>query len=123
MYWWASALLCGVETLICGDLDEDYNLRELDVLPASILNENYLASQKKCFIALDKILDFIKSKVKKSNKFYDVHFNAKKSSRKVTASLSVSLFEDSVSSKIPVSLNMLKNLKFEATKNTSRVNA
>uniref|UniRef100_T1KE38 Decapping nuclease n=1 Tax=Tetranychus urticae TaxID=32264 RepID=T1KE38_TETUR len=112
MYWWASALLCGVETLICGDLNEDYNLRELDVLPASILNENYLASQKKCFIALDKILDFIKSKVKKSNKFYDVHFNAKKASREVTASLSVSLFEDLASSKIPVSLNMLKNFEW-----------
>ncbi|XP_025016815.1 uncharacterized protein LOC112538958 [Tetranychus urticae] len=97
MYWWASALVCGIETLICGDLDKDYNLRELNVFPASILNENYSAHKKKCFIALDKILDFIKSEVKESNKFYDVHFNAKKSSREVTAILSVGLLEDSVS--------------------------
>uniref|UniRef100_T1L319 RAI1-like domain-containing protein n=1 Tax=Tetranychus urticae TaxID=32264 RepID=T1L319_TETUR len=68
LYWWASALVAGVETLICGDLDEDFTLSKLEVFPASILNTKYhAAAQKKCLITLDKILHFIKSEVKEKN--------------------------------------------------------
>uniref|UniRef100_T1KE45 Decapping nuclease n=1 Tax=Tetranychus urticae TaxID=32264 RepID=T1KE45_TETUR len=77
MYWWASALVSGVETLICGDLDKDFSLRKLEVLPASSLNTKYhAAAQKKSLTALDKILHFIKSEVKETNKVYDFHLDA-----------------------------------------------
>uniref|UniRef100_T1KE43 RAI1-like domain-containing protein n=1 Tax=Tetranychus urticae TaxID=32264 RepID=T1KE43_TETUR len=121
MYWWASALLCGVKTLICGDLNEDFTLFKLDELPASLLNKKAEYERKKFLHALDKILHFIKSEVKEINKFYDIRLDVK--TKEVTAPLSVSLFEDSVSPNIPVSLSMLKNLKFEALKNTSGINA
>uniref|UniRef100_T1KE46 Decapping nuclease n=1 Tax=Tetranychus urticae TaxID=32264 RepID=T1KE46_TETUR len=76
LYWWASALLCGVKTLICGDLDEDFTLRKLDVLPASKLNKDTLDKQRRCFITLDKTLDFIKSHVKESDKMYEFTYEA-----------------------------------------------
>uniref|UniRef100_T1KE40 Decapping nuclease n=1 Tax=Tetranychus urticae TaxID=32264 RepID=T1KE40_TETUR len=77
LYWWASALVAGVETLICGDLDEDFTLSKLEVFPASILNTKYhAAAQKKCLITLDKILHFIKSEVKEKNMVYHFHLNA-----------------------------------------------
>uniref|UniRef100_T1KED9 Decapping nuclease n=1 Tax=Tetranychus urticae TaxID=32264 RepID=T1KED9_TETUR len=76
LYWWASALVTGLETLICGDLDEDFTLSKLKVLPASILKTKYHATaQKKCLITLDKILHFIKSEVKEKNMAYEFQLN------------------------------------------------
>uniref|UniRef100_T1L320 Decapping nuclease n=1 Tax=Tetranychus urticae TaxID=32264 RepID=T1L320_TETUR len=93
LYWWASALVSGVETLICGDLDEDFNLRKLDVLPVSLLNTKYhAAAQKKCLITLDKILHFIKSEVKEKNKVYEFRLNAE--TKEVIVSPSEKSIED-----------------------------
>uniref|UniRef100_T1KE39 Decapping nuclease n=1 Tax=Tetranychus urticae TaxID=32264 RepID=T1KE39_TETUR len=93
LYWWASALVSGVERLICGDLDEDFTLRKLDVLPASLLNTKYhAAAQKKCLITLDKILHFIKSEVKEINMIYVFRLNAE--TKEVIVSPSEKSIED-----------------------------
>uniref|UniRef100_T1KE37 Decapping nuclease n=1 Tax=Tetranychus urticae TaxID=32264 RepID=T1KE37_TETUR len=77
MFWWASALVSGVETLICGDLDEFYSVKKFKVIPPSNLDTEYHAeAQKKCLITLDKILLFIKSAVQEKNKVYDFHLDA-----------------------------------------------
>uniref|UniRef100_T1KUC6 Decapping nuclease n=1 Tax=Tetranychus urticae TaxID=32264 RepID=T1KUC6_TETUR len=94
LLWWSLAILSRVETIICGRCTEDFTVNKIIRIKVDELVPRHM--QTKCFTSMDAILDFVKSKVKEENKYYNFAFDSM--AKKVNCYLKLGSKENSIPS-------------------------
>ncbi|XP_015790324.1 uncharacterized protein LOC107367155 [Tetranychus urticae] len=90
--WWSLATLTGVDTVIRAKCERDFTIKNIDKLNV----DNLIKEQRQMafVIALNMVLDHVKSIVTEENKCYNFHFNGK--DKKSTGYVKMDLVSESI---------------------------